>query len=156
MLGSCRTELRRCIWDLRSDALDEPSFETAIHKSIEQVTGKAHVQIDVNAQRNKISDRTVHAILSIIRELVANAANHGRAQNIHIKGNLEGGKMNFSVEDDGCGFDPEQAPGLDEGHFGIAGVRERLRRHGGEMKIESSTGNGANVAFSIPLSSQMS
>ena len=41
------------------------------------------------------------------------------------------------MTDDGCGFDTEKAPGMDEGHFGLGGVRERVRRHNGEMSIDA-------------------
>ena len=101
MLGSCRTDLRRCIWDLRSDALDEPDFENAIRKSIKQVAGEAQVNTDVYVQRSKISDQTVHAILSIIRELVANAVNHGHAKHIRIIGGIADGRLDLAVSGHG-------------------------------------------------------
>jgi len=55
------------------------------------------------------------------------------------------------VADDGCGFDVEKALGMDEGHFGLGGVRERVRRHNGEMSIESSRGNGTTVSITLRL-----
>ena len=152
MLGSSRTELRRCIWDLRCDALDEPDFAQAIRKSIEQVTGDADVEVHTDLRRIRISDQTVHAVLSITRELVANAVNHGHAKHIRIIGGIADGRLDLAVSDDGCGFDTANAPGLADGHFGLDGIRERLRRHGGEMTIESSPGNGAKVAFWLPVS----
>ena len=151
MLGSCRTELRRCLWDLRSDTLDEADVNQAIRKSIEPIAGNASVHVEVNASRTKLSDSSLHATLSIIRELTANAVNHGHAKNIHITGELAQGTLQFSVADDGCGFDREKAPGMDEGHFGLGGVRERVRRHNGEMSIESSPGNGTTVLITLSL-----
>ena len=151
MLGSCRTELRRCLWDLRSDALDEPDVNEAIRKSIEPIAGDARVSVEVDAPRARLSDSSLHATISIIRELASNAVYHGRAKNIKITGGISHGEFSFAVSDDGCGFDTANAPGLDEGHFGLAGVRERIRRHNGEMSIESSPGNGTNVSIIIKL-----
>ena len=145
MLGSCRTSLRRCIWDLRSDALDEADVAAAIRKSIEPVAGGAEVQIDFQVPRQKLSDSILHTALGIIRELVANAVNHGHAKSIAVKGALADGRLDFSVADNGCGFDVADTPGPDEGHFGIAGIRERARRHGGGMEMESSPGNGSRA-----------
>ena len=149
MLGSCRTELRRCLWDLRSDALDEADINHAIRKSIEPMVRNASVSVEVNAPRTKLSDSSLHAALSIIRELVSNAVNHGQAKNIRITGELAHGTLQFSVADDGCGFDAEKAPGMDEGHFGLGGVRERVRRQGGAMAIKSALGTGTNISVSL-------
>ena len=88
MLGSCRTELRRCLWDLRSDALNEPDIALAIRKSIEPVAGDAVADVSFPVQRTKLSDSTVHAILGIIRELTANAVNHGKAGHIKVEGEI--------------------------------------------------------------------
>ena len=151
MLGSCRTELRRCLWDLRSDALDESDINQAIKKSTDPITGEASVSVEVDAPRNKLSDSSLHTTLSIIRELVSNAVNHGHAKNIKVVGGLSQGTLRFAIVDDGCGFDVSRAPGLDEGHFGLAGVRERVRRHYGEMSIDSAPGKGTKVSVVLKL-----
>lgn len=151
MLGSCRTELRRCLWDLRSDALDEPDFTAAIGKSTEAVAGDAEMSICWNMARAKISDSTAHAILSITRELVSNAVRHGKARKVRISGEFDSGVLRCSVIDDGCGFVPADANGAAEGHFGLDGIRERLRRHGGEMTVESAPGKGAAVFICMQI-----
>lgn len=151
MLGSSRTELRRCLWDLRSDALDESDINQAIRKSTDPITGEAIVSVEVDAPRNKLSDSSLHTTLSIIRELASNAVNHGHAKNIKVTGGLSQGTLHFAIVDDGCGFDVSRAPGLDEGHFGLAGVRERVRRHYGEMSIDSAPGKGTKVSVALKL-----
>ena len=96
-------------------------------------------------------DNTAHAVLKIIRELAANALRHGKASSLKIAGTVEDGKLFFSVRDNGCGFDPDLAPGISEGHFGLQGIAERLERLNGEMKIESSPGKGAKVSVTLPI-----
>ncbi len=151
MLESCRTALRRCIWDLRSDALDEADVAEAIRKSVAPVAGDAEVRIDFNVPRQKVSDTILHATLSIVRELVANAVKHGHAQTITVTGALSEERLDFSVADDGCGFDAAKAPGTDEGHFGLAGIQERVRRHGGGMEMASAPGHGAKATIWLTL-----
>lgn len=151
MLSSCRTELRRCLWDLRSDALDEPDLEQAIRKSIGQVTDGVKVDIRMKVLRSKMSDPAVHTILSIIRELAANAVRHGHADRIDISGELDRSTFRFTVSDNGCGFDIASAPGIDEGHFGIVGIRERARRHGGEVSLASTIGRGTMATVTVKI-----
>ena len=149
MLGSCRTELRRCLWDLKSDALNEPDIAVAIRKSIEPVCADAAIEVVFPVPRSKLSDSTVHAILSISRELAANAVNHGKSDLIRVKGYISDGILSFTVIDNGSGFDPFSAPDTTDGHFGLDGIRERLRKHNGSMSVESSPGNGCRITINM-------
>jgi len=149
MLKSCRTDLRRCLWDLRNDALDEPDFAKAIRLTVTPVVGTAHLSVRFAGRRAEISDSTAHTALSILRELAANGVNHGHATHIRIAGERLSDGIRFSVQDDGCGFDPSARPGQDEGHFGIDGIRERLSRLNGTLDIESSPGHGTYVRLTI-------
>lgn len=55
----------------------------------------------------------------------------------------------MSVEDDGIGFDIEQkSVGL-----GLLGMRERVIAAGGEFLLQSSPGNGVQIAVRLPLES---
>ena len=53
------------------------------------------------------------------------------------------------MEDDGGGFDPANHPGFDDGHFGLCGIRDRLNRIGGTVRIESETGKGTKVSVEV-------
>ena len=150
-IDACRMELRNTLWDLRSAALDEPSMDAAIRKTLCQNLAGIDLSVRFNVSRETFSDNTAHAILRIIRELATNALRHGKATSLKIAGAIDGGKLLFSVRDNGCGFDPDLAPGISQGHFGLQGIAERLDRLNGEMKIESSPGKGAKVTVTLPI-----
>lgn len=149
MLQSCRTELRRCLWDLRNDVLDEPDFTTAIRRSVEPVAGDTTLLVRFEGARGRLSDSTAHAILSILRELASNATIHGQAKEIRIAGECRDGHIRLSVRDDGIGFDPDNRPGQDDGHFGLDGIRERLERLNGTMTIQSARNSGTHIRIEI-------
>ena len=149
MLRSCRTELRRCLWDLRNDTLDEPDFSRAVAKAVTPVSGKAALHVRFGVRRSRLSDSTAHAILSICRELVSNAVLHGHAESIRIAGEAKDGAINFSVRDDGCGFDPAARPGRAEGHFGLDGIAERVKRLDGAFSINSTPGKGTRITVTV-------
>ena len=152
MIKSCLTDLRRCLWDLRNDVLDEPDFAEAIRRTVEPVARDAELHIRFDGRRALLSDATAHALLNVVRELVANAVSHGGAKNVRIAGEVHAGGLSLSVRDDGCGFAPDQRPGTGEGHFGIDGIKARLERIGGTLTIESSPGKGTKVAVDISMS----
>lgn len=151
MLQSCRTELRHCLFDLRSDMLEEKDFTAAILKALNQLSDEAAVSIRFNARRGAFPDPAAHAILSVIRELTANAIRHGKATRVKIAGCTENGKLVFSVTDNGCGFDPKHRAGLAEGHFGLEGVRDRLKRLNGTFNITSTPGKGSKATATLPI-----
>lgn len=149
-LLSCRGELRNCLWDLRSHALEEPDLATAIHRTVQPHIGEADLRIRFNVPRTRLSDPTAHALFRILRELATNAVRHGKATQIRIAGSLDSGRLLFSVTDNGCGFDPKAAPGIAQGHFGIQGVSERVQQLHGTLAIESAPGAGASFRITLP------
>ena len=148
-LKSCRDDLRDCLWDLRSQALEEPDMTQAILKTLRPHTGESRVTVRFNVPRGKLSDKTAHALLRSIRELAVNALRHGKATDIKVAGALEGELLICSVSDNGCGFDPVTAPGVLQGHFGLQGIRERVNALGGEFTIESKPGEGVKAKIKI-------
>ena len=154
MLHSCRDELRNCIYDLRNQAFDLKNLEEAIRVTLHPHLENARLSLRFNVSRARLTDKTTHAILRIIRELVTNAVRHGQATQVAVAGALENDRLLFSVKDNGCGFDPENSPGLADGHFGLQGIKERIRQYKGTMKVDSASGQGTRIAITLLLQPQ--
>ena len=150
-LTSCREELRHCLWDLRSRALEERDFNQAIQMTVSQHIGDARLSVRFNVSRARISDDTAHMVLRIVRELASNAVRHGHATAVTIAGTLDGETLRFSVTDNGTGFTPESSPGTAQGHFGLQGVRERLLSIRGQMVIDSKPGRGTRIKIALNI-----
>ena len=148
-LKSCRDELRNCLWDLRNNALEERNVDEAIRQTLAPHIPNIETSIRFNARREHLSDKTMHTIICIVRELVINAVRHGGATKIEIAGSLDGDTISFSVHDNGSGFDPASAPGFFEGHYGLVGISERVEALEGTFTLESAPGKGckATIAF---------
>lgn len=148
-LDSCRAELKNCIWDLRNNALEDVDMDTAIRRTLAPHVDDGVLSVRFNVPRESFTDASAHAVLCIIRELVVNAIRHGGATRVLVAGSIGGGELLFSVKDNGCGFDPDNAPGSREGHYGLLGIRERVESFEGECIVESSPGNGTKVTVKI-------
>ena len=150
-LKSCREELRNCLWDLRTNAIDCDSMDEAIRQALEPHAEDICVSIRFNVPRNMLSDNTAYVILRIIRELVVNAARHGKATSVKVAGCVEPHQLLFSVKDNGCGFDPINHPGISEGHFGLQGINERVAALDGKVTISSQLDKGSEIVVAIPM-----
>ena len=148
---ACRMELKNCLWDLRSEALEAADMNEAIRIALGQIVNHTALTVRFNVPRAQLSDKTAHTILRIIRELATNAIRHGHASEIKIAGSIDGETLRFSVRDNGCGFDFDRAPGIAEGHFGLQGIQERLDLMDGEMAIESAPDKGTKVTIAIKI-----
>ena len=153
MLQSCRTELTRCISDLRCNALEDPDFCATIRQNLKMLALPTSIEVTFDIPRAAMSDTTAHSILCIVRELVTNAVRHGKASFVKVAGNIEKHRISFSVTDNGCGFDVAHRPGVQSGHFGLEGVKDRVNRLDGTFEMSSSPQNGTVAKISIPLSS---
>ena len=150
-LDSCREELRNCLWDLRNLTLEERTVDEAIRKTLQQHLGNIDLAVRFNVPREAFSDNMIHTVLRIIRELVINSVRHGKATDIKVAGSLDGNRLLFSVRDNGCGFDPHAVPGMEEGHFGLQGIRDRIDLFNGERTLDSSPSSGTRTTIVLEL-----
>jgi signal transduction histidine kinase len=82
---------------------------------------------------------------------VTNAVRHGRAREVAIGLAFEREAVRLRVEDGGCGFDPATVASECEGHFGLMGIRERVKKLGGRLQLDSQPGRGTAVRVEIPV-----
>lgn len=151
ILSSCRQELKDCLWDLRNNALDEPELSNAIRTTLQPHIDDERLSIRCNQPFGVLRDTAKHALMRIVRELVINALRHGNASHIRIAGCIERDNLLVSVTDNGYGFEPDCAPGILEGHFGLQGIRERISELHGTVTIRSSIGKGTRCRIIMPI-----
>jgi signal transduction histidine kinase len=61
---------------------------------------------------------------------------------------IEGEAWELRIEDDGIGFDPAASRKL--GHQGLANIRDRAQRIGGDVTIDTASGLGSRLRVRVP------
>ena len=89
-------------------------------------------------------------LLLLAQEAVTNALKHAQPRVIHARLSFRNEEVSLTIEDDGRGFDPAAAPGMREGHFGLQGMRERVKRLGGVLAVESKPAGGTRIMARVP------
>ena len=83
-----------------------------------------------------------------ILEALQNVAKYAQAGQATVTLSCPGGELEFSITDDGAGFDPAQA----RGGTGLQGMADRLAAIGGTLRIHSAPGLGTAVSGRLPIS----
>lgn len=86
------------------------------------------------------------ALYRVAQETLNNVGKHAGASRVTVSLGSENGSVRLRINDDGIGFDPVAASRLlGEGHFGLAGMRERVEMVGGQLRIDSAPGQGTTI-----------
>jgi two-component system OmpR family sensor kinase len=136
------------------------------YAELEQVLDPTDVRIDFDRKMWKtIVHLDAAKVRQILRNLVTNAFKH-RTCLVEITGCIEKNKMVLKVRDDGRGIPPVNQQRIFETYFttggslesaieshglGLAGVMVLLKDMGGELKLNSDDGKGAEFIVTIPL-----
>jgi len=107
-------------------------------------------RVSVAGRQQPLNPLIQQEIYRIGREALLNAFCHSRAKRVEFELEYTDRELHMRVRDDGIGIDPQVLHNGREGHWGLAGMRERAERIGGLLKISSSPRNGTEVRLSIP------
>ncbi len=92
-------------------------------------------------------------VYRIAGEALRNAFKHAQAKRIEVEIRYEKRRLKLRIRDDGKGIDPKVlAEGGRDGHYGLAGMRERAKLVGGNLDIRSAIDSGTEAELAIPAS----
>ena len=101
----------------------------------------------------RLAGRVGEQVYRVVQEGLANVARHSGASQAAVRLWSEDGQLCLEIQDDGRGFALDAVP---IGHFGLLGLRERIRTVGGHLSVESSPGNGTRLLAAVPLAAETS
>jgi signal transduction histidine kinase len=98
-----------------------------------------------------LDEHVASEIYFACREALINAFQHAQAKAVTLHIDLDADRARLTILDDGQGFDLKMTEhGFPPGHWGIVGMRERIERVGGRVRIDSSN-RGTSVVIDVPL-----
>lgn len=144
------TELRRFMFNLRPSSLSEQGLDLTLQKYSTDFASQYSLQIEVQLPdlQNILSPDQELTVFRVVQEALQNVRKHSGASRVEIYGSLmPDGKVQFSIKDDGHGFETKKlTPDLSSG-AGIPGMRERAEIVGGKLNIKSKLGYGTEVVL---------
>jgi len=109
------------------------------------------VTVEVQEAARELHPMVRDEVFRIASEALRNAFTHAEARRISVMITYGDWKFQLHVRDDGQGIDPETLDrGAREGHWGLAGMRERAESIGGRLDVWSAPGVGTQIELGIP------
>jgi signal transduction histidine kinase len=142
-------EVRDLALLLRPSMLDDFGLVPALNWHAREMSKRTGLNILVAAgeEADDLPDEHKTCIYRAVQEAVNNCARHANARTVEVLVTRETTRVRFQVRDDGVGFDSRFVRGL-----GLLGMEERVRRLGGDLRLESHPGRGTLIAAELPLS----
>jgi signal transduction histidine kinase len=139
--------LRRLMSELRPAVLDEQGLEAALLNQARAFEAASGVACDIRSGLDaRLAPELETVLYRVTQESLNNIGKHARASRVTVSLATENGGVRLSIHDDGVGFDPLAARELvGDGHFGLAGMRERVEMVGGRLVVDSVPGEGTTV-----------
>jgi signal transduction histidine kinase len=149
VLGEGRDRVK----DLRAGSAPPVDLPQAFRHIVEEAQpSPSRVHIAVEGTVRELQPIVREEAIKIGTEAITNALRHARAMNIEVDTIFEPRHFALRVSDDGIGIDPTIISAGREGHFGLAGMRERARNAGGSISIASRPNHGTEIELVIPAS----
>ena len=144
--------VRRTAHALRPEALEELGLAAALQRHARSLESECDARVHVWGPPNdvRLSRDAELAAYRIVQEAMTNAARHAEASRIGVRAVRERDDLVITVEDDGRGFDVEEAMSSRE-RLGLFGMGERAAFFDGEVEIRSRRGSGTTVRVTMPL-----
>jgi signal transduction histidine kinase len=129
-----------------SAAKDGVRLDEALYTLVRAMP-RPRIHLEITEDVRIADPERAHILLRCAQEIVTNAARHSSAENLWIVIKREGDAFRVLAHDDGRG-----SIGSADG-FGLRGMRERVERAGGALRVTSEPGRGFDVTAVVPVRS---
>jgi len=147
LLDNSVREMRRVSHNLMPDALSRFGLKPAVDDFCCSLSSP--VVFDFYGAETRLEPKLELLIYRCIHELVNNALKYSGASQIMVQIMQEPDRIAITVQDDGCGFDPQ----AETQGTGLKNIRTRVTSFGGSLMIDTKANKGTEINIEIQLNS---
>jgi len=152
LIDGALESVKRVAFGLRPFLLDHLGLGAAIEaqtRVFERETGIRCACVASAPEPLELDPIAAMTLFRIAQEALDNVAKHAEATEVAVKLDSSAGCLTLEIIDNGKGIAPGQL--LAQDSLGLAGMRERATRLGGDVSIENVEGGGASVIVRVPV-----
>jgi PAS domain S-box-containing protein len=143
-------DVRDMAYRLRPRVLDDLGLTDALESLVSDFEKRSNVScVFRHDNLPEINKTLATALYRIGQEAVTNSLRHSAATAILVELRMDHGWVVLTIEDDGCGFDLDNAG--DHKGFGLEGMKERANLAGGKLTIETAPSRGTKICCNVKV-----
>lgn len=145
--------LRQMMMELRPPVLEERGLGPALEGILRDDLDDAGVEWRLVVMCRRHLPQHIEIVLyRLVDEAMRNTLKYAQAGRVELRIAERDGYVRSRYTDNGRGFDLTILPHrLEEGHYGLPSMRERVELAGGRFSIRSSAGHGVVIDALLPL-----
>ena len=146
------TELRNILTENQTDGeLQVGSLERRLKEELNIFRARTGFKLDFQCAigAHNLPAPVERELYFTLREGVLNAVRHSRATELHLSLSQTTKSCEARLRDNGVGFAVGGAEGSN--HYGLRGMKERIRKIGGTLNLHTVPGQGTEIHISVPL-----
>lgn len=145
MLDDASAEIRKTAHNLMPDMLTRFGLDEAVQIFCSHISQRNQLIVDYQSVGyiGRFQDNFELSLYRIVQELLNNTIKHAGASHALVQFTRQEDLLTISIEDDGKGFDYENA-NTDIG-IGLKSVKDRVRSFNGIMEVETAPGSGTAI-----------
>jgi signal transduction histidine kinase len=155
LVNASLVEARRSIFALRPLPLEEYGLVAALRELAQGFSEYYPVQtiFEVEGAERQLPRALEMTLFSVAQEALNNVVKHAQADTAWIHLDLRPvDAILLFVGDNGSGFDPAALAGQAQSlHFGLSGMRQRVKQANGHLLICSQPGEGSEISVILPI-----
>jgi signal transduction histidine kinase len=148
-------EMRRLIAALSPAVLEQLGLGAALRQLVnrfQRLNSSCRVKLHIS-KMGRLPQQTEVIAYRLVQECFNNIGKHANATLVNISLSTADGILKLTVEDNGVGFDVQEAFQKRES-FGMSGMRERVALLGGNFQVDSRTEGpkrGTKISIELPI-----
>lgn len=146
--------MREFLFDIRPMSLDDLGLVPTVRRYVEALKDKVKfsLSLQISGEERRMAAHQEAALFRIVQELLTNVRLHAQASQAVVRLAFQPQGVRLEVEDNGVGFDVEEALGsaLQRKTIGLTSIRQWVEMLGGQLSITSAPGKGTRVTVFLP------
>jgi signal transduction histidine kinase len=144
LIRGALAEMRSMLIELRMGELHRQTLEQLLVTLVDGAKARSQAVISLSLMKDvpELPEKVTMAFYRIAREAMINTTVHAGASQIRVSLFEEDEQLVLRVEDDGCGFNPQE---VQAGHLGLTIMAERAQEIGASLQVDTQSGRGTTV-----------
>lgn len=140
-------EIRNSMFDLGPLLEGEQPLAAALSGLVREFKAVSRMEVNFQCEGSEpaMAVAVRVALYRVCQEGLANACKHSGAHEVELRLAFQEAGLVARLEDDGCGFEPDQGRG-----HGLGNMRSRVQEVGGSLELESRPGEGTRLTVMLP------